>query len=121
MNKRGRPAQNGKKPGWMLGRTTIALSAYDQARKAGEKLWLVKTKRRLVFLLQHVPSMNGAGSANDLTDTKDGARNKWKSLAHKVQKWMSLRLIVHESSSYLRWFRLQPCSGGAIHRVWATK
>jgi len=37
MKKRGRPKTNGVRPGWVLQRETIALNAYDEARRAGEK------------------------------------------------------------------------------------
>lgn len=37
MKKPGRPRKNGEKPFWMLERETVAVYAYDQARKAGEK------------------------------------------------------------------------------------
>jgi hypothetical protein len=35
--KRGRPKANGVRPGWVFLRESIALNAYDQARKSGEK------------------------------------------------------------------------------------
>ena len=37
MAQRGRPRKNGAKPGGMLGREVIALGAYDEARRRGEK------------------------------------------------------------------------------------
>jgi hypothetical protein len=37
MRKPGRPRKNGEKPFWMLARETVAVYAYDQARKTGEK------------------------------------------------------------------------------------
>ncbi len=37
MEKPGRPRKNGEQPMWMLGRATLAVYGYDQARKAGEK------------------------------------------------------------------------------------
>lgn len=37
MNKRGRPRKNGQLPMWMLGRATMIVYGYDQARRAGEK------------------------------------------------------------------------------------
>jgi hypothetical protein len=37
MKKPGRPRKNGEQPLWMLERDTVAVYAYDEARKAGEK------------------------------------------------------------------------------------
>lgn len=37
MNKRGRPKHDGRQPVWRMERVILAIYAYDQARKAGEK------------------------------------------------------------------------------------
>ena len=56
MRKPGRPAKNGVKPLGMLGRDTVAVYAYSQAREAGEK-HSVAISEAVVFVRTNYPAM----------------------------------------------------------------
>ena len=56
MAKRGRPRKNGTREGWALHRALVALCAYDQARKAGEK-YSAALKAGVTKVRQEFPGM----------------------------------------------------------------
>lgn len=55
MKKPGRP-KNGVQPSWMLGRVTMAVYAYDLARKAGEK-HSVAVSEAVTYIRETAPRM----------------------------------------------------------------
>jgi hypothetical protein len=56
MKKAGRPRKNGLQPIWVLHRETLALFAYERARKAGEK-HCVAVSEAVKYIRQTAPRM----------------------------------------------------------------
>lgn len=61
MAKRGRPRAGGKKPGWMLIRALVALEAFDQARRAGEKYFFA-IEETVKAVRETIPEMPISGT-----------------------------------------------------------